>query len=183
MRVVSGSARGIRLESLEGLDTRPTVDRVKESMFSMIQSSIYGSRGLDLFSGSGALGIELLSRGAISVCFVEANRMAAAIIEKNLERTKLFHKSRLIVDDVNRALHKLKGNSFDIIVMDPPYLKGYIKTTLLMIHECELLSEHGIIVVEHEFSDPEIEVSIEGFEMLKNKKYGKIGITIFGRKR
>ncbi len=181
MRVVSGSARGTVLETIEGLDTRPTTDRVKEAVFSMIQTHIYGSSCLDLFSGSGALGIELLSRGADFAVFVESGAKPAKIIQKNLERTQLVEKSKLILGDVYGKIKALKGEKYDIIIMDPPYLSGHVKKTLMLIEQCDLLSESGIIVVEHEISDDEAQKHGTSFECYKSKKYGKIGISVYRR--
>ncbi len=181
MRVIAGTARGIKLESLEGLDTRPTTDRVKESIFSMIHLKIIGAVCLDLFSGSGALGIELLSRGAKSVTFVEGNVQLKPIISSNLNKTKLISKATLLFRDVYNSLEALSGNKFDLIMMDPPYLNGDIKKSLDLIANLELLSADGLVVVEHDFDDTDFLPCNVYFESLKTKKYGKIGITVFRR--
>ncbi len=181
MRVISGSARGIKLEALEGLSTRPTTDRVKEATFSMIQMKIYGSTSLDLFSGSGALGIELLSRGAETVTLVEEQSKARDIIMKNLKKTNLTEKANVVGEDVYRFLSRYQGEPFDLILMDPPYLKGHIKQCLEMIEDRNLLSEGGLVVVEHDISDPDVLMERNQIVSLKSKKYGKIGVTVFGR--
>ena len=181
MRVISGSARGIKIDTLEGLDTRPTTDKVKGAIFSMIQTKVFNAKGLDLFSGSGALGIELLSRGADSVIMIEKNPLLKPIIEANLSRAHLNEKAKLISSDVYSALNTLKGLKFDLIFMDPPYLKGDVKNCLDAIETLDLLAENGLVVVEHDISDTEILRGSEYYESLKTKKYGKIGITVFRR--
>ncbi len=181
MRVISGSARGIVLETIEGLETRPTTDRVKEAMFSMIQNQIYGANCLDLFSGSGALGIELISRGAMQVVFCENNSKAMQIIQRNLEKTRLTENATLKVDDVYRFIAVYKGEPFDLVMLDPPYLKGHVKKVLSELENYNLLTESGIIVVEHDIKDEEISNHETGFELVKTKKYGKIGISIYRR--
>lgn len=182
MRVISGSARGITLETLEGLETRPTTDRVKEAIFSMIQNKIFGSNCLDLFSGSGAIGIELLSRGAQSVIFVEKNPKSKQIIERNLTKTKLLIGSTVLNRDVYEELENQKANQFNLIMMDPPYLKGHVKMCLESIEKFDLLSEDGLLIIEHAMEDKEINYDAQYFESLKTKKYGKIGVTVFRRR-
>ena len=181
MRVISGSARGIKLDMIDGLETRPTTDRVKEAVFSMIQSKIHGARGLDLFAGSGALGIELLSRGAACVTFVEQGAKLMPVIKTNLERTKLLGGAKLLEKDVYSAFKIFDSRSFDIIMMDPPYLSGHVKGCLDEIARLDLLAEGGILVVEHATGDAEILNPPDYFESLKTKKYGKIGVTVFRR--
>lgn len=181
MRVISGSARGIKLEALEGLITRPTTDRVKEATFSMIHMKIYGSTSLDLFSGSGALGIELLSRGAETVAMVEEHSKAREIILTNLKKTNLIEKANVVGEDVYRFLNQYQGKPFDLILMDPPYFKGHIRQCLDIIENRNLLAEDGLVVVEHDVSDPDVLLERKQIVSLKSKKYGKIGVTVFGR--
>ena len=181
MRVIAGSARGVKLETLEGLDTRPTTDRVKEAVFSMIHPRIGGAVCLDLFSGSGSLGIELLSRGANSVTFVEGNQQLKSIIHSNLNKTKLIEKATLLFQDVYRSLEAQNGKKFDLIMMDPPYLKGDIRKCLDLIAKLDLLSENGLVIAEHDIDDADILPCNAYFESLKTKKYGKIGVTVFRR--
>lgn len=181
MRVIAGSARGIKLETLEGLDTRPTTDRVKEAVFSMIHPNIGGAVCLDLFSGSGSLGIELLSRGAKSVTFVEGNHQLKSIIISNLNKTKLMDQATLLFQDVYRSIEMLSGKKFDLILMDPPYLKGDIRKTLDLIAKYNLLNENGLVIAEHDILDTDILPCSAYFESLKTKKYGKIGVTVFRR--
>ena len=182
MRVISGSARGIKLDTIEGLETRPTTDRVKEAVFSMIQSKIFGSNALDLFCGSGALGIELLSRGAEHVTFVEQNVKLIPVIKNNLARTKLSEQAKLLNKDVYLALACFENCAFDLVIMDPPYLSGHVSRCMEAISKRNLLREMGLLIVEHDISDPEILNPPSYFESLKTKKYGKIGVTVFRRK-
>jgi RNA methyltransferase, RsmD family len=182
MRVISGSARGVSLETLEGLDTRPTTDRVKEAIFSMIQTRIYSANCLDLFSGSGALGIELLSRGAESVIFVEKNPRSKEIIERNILKTKLEEGATILNRDVYDVLGNLNDTKIDLIVMDPPYLSGHIVKCLEAVEKFDVLAENGLLVIEHAIGDLEIITTSEYFESLKTKKYGKIGVTVFRRR-
>lgn len=181
MRVISGSARGIVLDALEGLDTRPTTDRVKEAVFSMLQPYIYGSVCLDLFSGSGALGIELLSRGASRVYLVEQSKSAMSIIEKNLTKTKLTTNAVTVLSEVYGFLDKESAQQYQIIMMDPPYNKGHVKQSLEKIAINNLLCENGLVVVEHAIGDSDLDIEYDNLEVIKEKKYGKIGVTVFRR--
>ena len=127
MRVIAGSARRLLLKAPDGMDTRPTADRVKESLFNMLNPDLYGCAFLDLFSGSGAIGIEALSRGAQRAVLVDASMECAGIIKQNLEVTKLGENAEIINEDVYAAIERLgrRGDKFDIIFMDPPYAAGY----------------------------------------------------------
>ena len=136
---------------------------------------------LDLFSGSGSLGIELLSRGANSVTFVEGNQQLKSIIHSNLNKTKLIEKATLLFQDVYRSLEAQNGKKFDLIMMDPPYLKGDIRKCLDLIAKLDLLSENGLVIAEHDIDDADILPCNAYFESLKTKKYGKIGVTVFRR--
>ena len=181
MRVISGSARGVKLECLEGLDTRPTTDRVKEAVFSMIQTHIIGATALDLFSGSGALGIELLSRGAKQVTFIENNQHAMAVIERNVTKAKVKTQAKLLSMDVYKGIEMLENQVYNIIIMDPPYLKGEIKKCLSHIAQYDLLDDEGMIIIEHAINDPDLEHLMGPFTLEKTKKYGKIGVSILRR--
>lgn len=151
MRVIAGSAKGHRLQAPVGLDTRPTVDRIKESLFNIIGFDIAMCRFLDLFSGSGAIGIEALSRGAVSAVFIEQSPVATKSIYENLQRTKLQDRAFSYQEDVLKVLHKLeeRGQQFDIIFMDPPYDYPLFESVLVGILEHNLLDQQGYIIVEH----------------------------------
>lgn len=171
MRVIAGSAKGHKLETIEGLDTRPTTDRIKETLFNIIAFDLPECSFLDLFSGSGAIGIEALSRGAEKAVFVEQSELCKGVISRNLEHTRLAERARLIQSDVMTALDKLvaEGESFDIIFMDPPYAAGLSKPALEKIAAGGLLRRNGFVIVERSAKIP-LE-QIQGLYVEKEKKY------------
>ena len=149
MRVIAGSARSLRLKTLDGMEIRPTTDRIKETLFNIIGPSVYDSVFLDLFSGSGGIGIEALSRGAREGFFVEKNPKAMSCIKANLKFTRLESRAVTITRDVMDALYRLEGEKvFDIIFMDPPYDRGYEKSVLRYLAESDLVYEDTMIIVE-----------------------------------
>ena len=156
MRVISGTAKGKTLKTIEGLDTRPTVDRVKEAVFGSIQFDLQDSRVLDLFAGSGAMGIEALSRGAAEGVFVENNARAMAVVKQNAQYTGVDKRSRFIESDFVAALSKISGE-FDFIFIDPPYEKNLAVNAVKLIFEKELLSKDGLIILETDDEKREIE--------------------------
>ncbi len=174
MRVISGSARGTKLFSLEGNHTRPTTDRVKEAMYSIINFYISGSVVLDLFSGSGALGIEALSRGAKECYFVENDKSAMSVVNKNIEKTHLTENARVIFSDYKTFLENTNVQ-FDVILLDPPYNKFMCDQALKIILDKNLLSNGGIIVCETEAE----EAINTGFALKKEYKYGKTKLSLF----
>ncbi len=149
MRVIAGKARGTRLSSVKGLSTRPTGDRVKEALFNILGQKVAGSSFLDLFAGSGAIGLEALSRGAEQVIWVDADRACCAQIRKNLARTKLAG-GTVYASDVFAALGRLEkqGQKFDIIFLDPPYNRGLAEKTITRLAHTALLKAGGIIIAE-----------------------------------
>lgn len=171
MRVISGSARGLKLNAPEGLSTRPTTDRIKESLFNIIAFDLYDCRFLDLFSGSGSIGIEALSRGASRAVFVDEARSSIDIINSNLKKAKLSDKALVLQKKADSAVSELKkrGESFDIIFMDPPYNKGFVSSTLYSILNSSILSPDGFIIAEQSIDD-EIP-HIEGLEVFRIKDY------------
>jgi 16S rRNA (guanine(966)-N(2))-methyltransferase RsmD len=175
MRVISGKARGTILATIEGNKTRPTTDRVKESLFNLIQFHIQGAKVIDLFAGSGALGIEAASRGAESVVLVENYRKCHEAIEYNIDRTGLENIT-LVKSEVMHSFARLEQS--DLIIMDPPYSQDLVTPTIEMISEHDLVTEDGIIVVEHSKIDilPE---TIGKFIRTKQKKYGISMISIY----
>ncbi len=182
MRVISGTAKGKKLNSLEGLETRPTLDRVKEAVFNIIQFDIKDSVVLDLFSGSGALGIEALSRGAKEAILCDASSKAIKIINKNLEETRLKDKAKVINTDYLVTLSKIKDKKFDIIFLDPPYKSDYVEKSIEYILKYNLLAENGIIIVETNDKNKIDEIKAKkGLEVYDTRKYG-IAIIIFIRK-
>lgn len=172
MRVIAGSARHLPLKTIEGPGTRPTTDRIKETLFNILQSDIVGSNFLDLYSGSGAIGIEALSRGAKSATLVENAKNACGVIKDNLAFTKLADKANLMECDCLSAINRLKGGEiFDIVFMDPPYGKDYEFETLKAIKQAGIVDEYSIIIVE-EALDVDLDYAEElGFELVRAKTY------------
>lgn len=177
MRVVSGTARGLKLESIEGLDTRPTLDNVKEAVFSMLFDKVHDANVLDLFAGSGALGIEALSRGSASCVFCDKSDKSVAVIKKNCEKARVSEKSIILKNDFKECLSYLesKKEKFDIIFLDPPYADGFLDEALNMIFDLSLLSPGGVAVAEF---DSGTDVDIQHYNLLKDKKYGRVCINI-----
>ncbi len=172
MRVIAGSARRLRLKTLDGMETRPTQDIIKETLFNVIQNEIGGSRFLDLFSGSGAIGIEALSRGASEAFFVENNRKAVRIIEENLEFTKLKDRARVITADVMVALNQIEGKGkFDIIHMDPPYESGLDKNVLEYLLRSEIADSETLIIIEASVKTDYSDLFEMGYRIEKEKIY------------
>ena len=177
MRVITGKARGIQLKTPEGLTTRPTADRVKEALFSIIQFEIPGARVLDLFGGTGQLGIEALSRGAKSATFVDAGEPACRLIKENLRRTKLEADGRVVRSDYLDYLKRCR-EEYDIILLDPPYAEVFLENALKQIAEIDILRSGGIIVAERPLGK-ELPWEFEGFTRSKDYKYGKTLLTIY----
>lgn len=179
MRVISGTARGRRLKELSGMDTRPTTDKVKESLFNIVQFDIEGRKVLDLFGGTGQLGIEALSRGAASCTFVDQSRQAAAIIRENLQATGFSDKARVVQGE---SLAFLTGSreKFDLILLDPPYNTPLLENCIFAIGKFDILAEHGIMVCESADSAPLPELAAP-YEKGKEYRYGKIKLTVYRR--
>lgn len=173
MRVVSGRARGLKLEAPKDDRVRPTTDRVKESMFNIINEYIMDSNVLDLFAGTGSLGIECLSRGAKKCVFSDKSRDSIKIVQKNVEKARFQSESQIIVSDYKDtiALMGRKNEKFDVIFMDPPYYEGLFVDCIERIEKENILDEDGIIVVEHDKADT-LPEKIGNIEMIKEKKYG-----------
>lgn len=184
MRVISGGARGTKLYSLEGLDTRPTLDRVKESLFNIIMSKIPDSQVLDLFAGSGAIGIECASRGAKKVVFCDKSKRAIDIINKNLNKTNLIDKSVVVNSDFKALLNTTK-NKFDLIFIDPPYATNLAIESVQEIIKLNLISSEGTIILE---TDDEVKLikQIEKLnceiEICDIRKYGRVKLIFIKRK-
>lgn len=172
MRVIAGTARSMPLKCVEGLSTRPTTDRIKETLFNMLQTEIPGCRFLDLFGGSGAIGIEALSRGAEFAAFAENNRDAFRCIEENLAFTKTAPKARTFFMDALGALRVLEGEEpFDIIFLDPPYGKGLEQQVLAALEDSSLADEDTTIILETELGADTDWICGYGFRIRKAKKY------------
>ncbi len=177
MRVITGTARGAVLKTPEGMATRPTAERVKEALFSIIQFDIPTSSVLDLFGGTGQLGIEALSRGAKSAVFVDERDDACKLIRENLKRTKLEQSAKIIRSDYMAYLKNCR-EKFDIIFLDPPYAEVFLENSLKTISEIDILQSGGIIVTEHS-ENKDILWDFPGYTRSKNYKYGKIILTIY----
>ena len=177
MRVITGSARGVQLKTPEGMVTRPTTDRVKEAMFSIIHFDIPGAQVLDLFGGTGQLGIEALSRGAKSAVFVDAGEPACRLIRENLKRTRLEQQGKVVRSDYLTYLERAK-EQFDIILLDPPYAEVFLENALNKITEIDILRTGGIIVAERPLGK-ELPWEYQGYERSKDYKYGNTLLTIY----
>lgn len=180
MRIISGKARGTKLFTLEGINTRPTLDRVKEPLFSIIGLKIQESEVLDLFAGSGALGIEALSRGAKSAVLCDNSKDAISIINNNLKKTKM--EAEVICNDFVKCLSKMNGRKFDIIFLDPPYETNYLERAINKILEFNLLKEDGLIIAETD--NQEIVKNIEKLDItIKDiRTYGRVILVFLNRK-
>ena len=170
MRVIAGIARSLPLKTPEGMDTRPTTDRIKETLFNMLQTKVGGSVFVDLFSGSGGIGIEAISRGANKVYFVEYDKKALACIKDNLNFTKFNDKAMVINADVCSAVDRIKDKA-DIIFMDPPYESGLDVAALRLLKNASCVTEDTLIIVEAELNRDVKEFEDCGFFVSKEKKY------------
>ena len=177
MRVITGKARGVQLKTPDGMQTRPTTDRVKEALFSIIQFDIPGARVLDLFGGTGQLGIEALSRGAKSAVFVDAGEAACKLIRENLKRTRFEQEGKVVRSDYLEYLKRTR-EQFDIILLDPPYAEVFLENALKQITEIDILQSGGIIIAERPLGK-ELPWEFEGFERSRDYKYGKILLTVY----
>ena len=177
MRVITGKARGVLLKTPDGMKTRPTSDRVKEALFSIIQFEVPGARVLDLFGGTGQLGIEALSRGAKRAVFVDEREQACQLIKENLKRTRFENDGYVVRSDYMAFLEKC-NEQFDIILLDPPYAEVFLENSLKMITEIDILQSGGIIVAERPFGK-ELSWDFSGIKRSKDYKYGKTLLTIY----
>ena len=179
MRVITGKARGVVLKTPNGMTTRPTAERVKEALFSIIQFDVPTARVLDLFGGTGQLGIEALSRDAKSAVFVDASREACALIRENLKRTKLESEARVVCSDYASYLRSC-NEMYDIIFLDPPYSETFLENSLKLISEIDILQSGGIIVTERPVGKL-LSMDFSGYARSKDYKYGSTLVTVFRR--
>ena len=182
MRIISGKARGTKLFTLEGENTRPTLDRVKEPLFSIIMNEIADAKVLDLFAGSGALALEALSRGAEHAVLCDSSRDAIKVINNNLAKTKLNTYAEIINEDFRKCLKKLQGRKFNLIFLDPPYETENIEIAISQILELDLLAEDGLIIAETDREEiikkiENIDISIEDI-----RHYGRVILIFLKRK-
>ena len=175
MRIITGRARGKKLVTLEGKDVRPTSDKIKESLFNILQFNIEGRVFLDLFAGSGQIGLEAISRGAEKAVFVDSSKKSIAVIEQNVQHTGFTAESKVVnADSLMYIRHT--AEKFDVAYVDPPYKTGILQEVLPYV--AEAMNEGGIIVCEHPVEVPE---EIGEFAKLKDYKYGKIILTSYRR--
>ena len=173
MRVIAGSARRIQLKTVTGTDTRPTTDRIKETLFNMLQYDLADSVFLDLFSGSGAIGIEALSRGAAKAVFAEQNPQAVACINDNLKATGFTSSAVVMKRDVLTALREMSGKDdcFDFVFMDPPYNQNLETQVLAYLKDSDLISEDTIIIIEASSETDVATLLMSAYSEIKTKKY------------
>jgi 16S rRNA (guanine966-N2)-methyltransferase len=173
MRIISGTSKGRRLASPRGHGLRPTSDRVKESIFNILGGEIEGKAVLDLFAGTGNLGIEALSRGAEKVVFVEKGREALRIIQRNLHQCGFEGQYEIVPKEVNRAIGTLERSreTFDLIFMDPPYEIGLIQRTLTKLNLCRIYHGGSVLVIEHSRREP-LPEKIKGWSLTHQRKMG-----------
>ncbi len=184
MRVIAGSARRLQLKTLEGLETRPTTDRIKETLFNMIRDRLVQSQFLDCFAGSGGIGIEALSRGAAKAVFIEKNPRAVECIRQNLRTTHLEDAALVMTCDVVTGLRRLegKGYCFDTVFMDPPYNHEYERQVLEGLSVFRLVHEETVIIVEASLETDFSYVLELGFEVVRSKEY-KTNKHVFLRRK
>jgi len=184
MRVIAGSARGLRLTAPAGLQTRPTADRVKEALFSIIASrrEMVGARILDICAGTGSLGIEALSRGAASCCFIEQDRHVLAQLEKNLAKAGLAGRGECLLLDALKGLKtlSLKGKAFDIVFFDPPYSSDLYSTVAGALSSFSLLAEGGLLVAECSARSP-LADRFETLVRIDRRVYGETALEFFAK--
>lgn len=181
MRIIAGKARGTKLNTLEGLNTRPTSERTKEAVFSMINFNIPESNVLDMFAGSGQMGLEALSRGATKATFIDQAKEAVAIVNQNVKKTHFENFSTVITSEFSASLKKLSGKErYDIVFVDPPYASDCLIKALKCLVEYDLLNEGAIIVCEsgkEDIFEGDDKIK-ESFQVKKTSKYGVAYITI-----
>jgi 16S rRNA (guanine(966)-N(2))-methyltransferase RsmD len=173
MRIIGGISKGRRLVTPKDQSIRPTSDRVKESIFNILGDEVEGKVVLDLFAGTGNLGIEALSRGAKKALFVEKGREPLRLIQKNLAQCKLEGQSEILAKDVNRAIGILKQReeSFDLILMDPPYEKGWVRKTLMKLNSHPIFHGDSILVIEHDRREP-LPSTVNGWNLIRQQRVG-----------
>jgi len=180
MRIITGDFKGKKIEMPVGYDIRPTTEKVKEALFSIISSHVYDSVCCDLFSGTGNLGLEALSRGAEKCYFCDSSMDSINLIKRNIENCKAEEWSEILPGDFEKTLTRLyeRGEKIDVFFVDPPYKKGLYERCFELIREYELLNEDGIILAEHETKDAFPE-EIMGFRKVKDRTYGRICLSLY----
>ena len=182
MRVIAGTARSLPLKTPEGMDIRPTTDRIKETLFNMLQADIPGSVFVDLFSGSGGIGIEALSRGAKKAYFIDNSEKAILCIRQNLSFTKMENRAIVLKQDACGALNSIFEEAADIIFMDPPYGCDHEKNVMAVLKAARYVTEDTVIIVEAALKTDFSWAEELGFEVTREKKY-KTNKHVFLRKQ
>ena len=183
MRVIAGEAKRLRLVAPKGMDTRPTSDKIKETLFNILAPDLYDAAFLDLFAGSGGIGIEALSRGASKCAFIEKDKEAVKCIRTNLETTRLTDRADVYPVDVLSFLHNLKSNQkYDIVFMDPPYKVGLEKSVLAILAGCDITTDDAMIICESAIDTDYSFADELGFDITRIKEY-KNNKHVFLRKR
>ena len=183
MRIISGKAKGTKLETLEGFDTRPTLDRVKEALFSIIQNELWDAKVLDLFSGSGALGLEALSRGAKIAYLCDSSKRAIEIIKQNVKKAHFEEETKIINKDYKKCLEELKDDKFDLIFLDPPYRTNFGIEAVRFITENDMITKEGTIIFETDKKEEEYLSELEKYASVKGlRKYGRVSLVLLSQK-
>ena len=184
MRIITGKARGLHLNVPKNYDVRPTADRVKESLFNIIGSKTVGAAVLDLFAGSGNLGLESWSRGARFVQFVDNSREALKLTESNILKCRAEADCKVLKHDAEAAVDLLykQGQRFDLVFVDPPYNKGWVQKILAKLNKSPLLAENGWIIAEHSMHDDISGAVPEEYEVFRSRQYGETVLSFIKRK-
>ena len=180
MRVIAGSAKGMKLKGPEGSEFRPTADKVKEALFSILGHRVIDARFVDLYAGSGAVGIEALSRGAVSCIFVENKKENHQLIEENLKKTRLNIGTRIINTDVKKALKNMAAENItaNLVYLDPPYNSSELTLVVRSLFELDIVTENGLVIAEHSSKNRDW---ANNFNLFKQKKYGDTILTVIAK--
>lgn len=178
MRIITGKARGIKLDTLDGLDTRPTSERTKEAVFSMLQFDIEGREVLDLFAGSGQMALEALSRGAAHAYAVDSGKKAISVITKNVEKCRLEDSCTIVCDVSSSFLKRHNGAAFDIVFLDPPYASNLIDESISLLIERNLIKKSSVIICESDRFDILGVANSEKCDIIKTMKHGVAHISV-----
>ncbi|MBR1494922.1 MAG: 16S rRNA (guanine(966)-N(2))-methyltransferase RsmD [Acidaminococcaceae bacterium] len=184
MRIITGKARGLRLNVPKNYDVRPTADRVKESLFNIIGTRVMGATVLDLFAGSGNLGLESWSRGARFVQFVDNSRNSLQLTSSNIQKCRAEADCKVLKHDAEAAMELLykQGQRFDLVFVDPPYNKGWVQKVLRKLEKSPFLTEEGWLIAEHSMHDEIADAAPEGFEIFRSQQYGETVLTFIRRR-
>lgn len=177
MRIIAGSAKGMKLKGPDGSEFRPTADKVKEALFSILGHRVIDAIFIDLYAGSGAVGIEALSRGASSCIFIENKKTSLQLIEENLKKTRLGEGTKIINNEVKKALKNMAAENIkaDLVYLDPPYNSPDLATVVRSLFELGIVADNGLVIAEHSSKNRDWANS---FNLLKQKRYGDTILTI-----